>query len=78
MNKFPKSKEQKKSSVNSLGLSVISNAKEMNYTFDEINQISLNSYFKLMLIKIEGYPDVEGDSRGIRQAKQSDIDKLFA
>ena len=77
MDKFPETKE-KKSKNNRLGLTIIKNAKNMEFSFDELNQISLNSFFELMLMEIESMPDVDQKNNQIRNAQQKDIDRFLA
>ena len=77
MEKFPKSKEKKEKS-NQLGLTIIKNAKSMKFSFDELNQISLNSFFQLMLMEIESMPDELDNSNRTRRASQKDIDSFLS
>ena len=78
MDKFPETKE-KKSKNNRLGLTIIKNAKSMKFSFDELNQISLDSFFQLMLMEIESMPDIDkNDGNKIRNAQQKDIDRFLA
>ena len=51
----------------------------MEFSFDELNQISLNSFFELMLMEIESMPDVDkNDGNKIRNAQQKDIDSFLS
>ena len=78
MKKFPK-QEKKQENSNRLGLTIIKNAKNMEFSFDELNQISLNSFFELMLMEIESMPDIDkNDGNKIRNAQQKDIDSFLA
>ena len=58
---------------------MIHNGKNMGFSYDELNETSLESFFEIMLMEIESYPDTSKDNQNkIKKADQSDIDKFLA
>ena len=71
--------ESKEQSNHRIDILMLYNAKELNLSFKELNELRLKDLVAMLDIKLESFEDIGTDNNNkIKKANQSDIDSFLS